>query len=347
MSEVPVITLCTTDEVLRGSAAGALLCDIPGAVVLQHDIDVHTGALRRVVYDASGVRSDTERRLDHACASCATREDILPTLEELVAQRPAAVVLALPTAIEAVPVLHALRTVPGAVPAGVATVVDLDALLDDLASGDRLGDRGLGAAPEDDRTIGEVVVGQLETADVVLVSGDGDERAQALVAHLVGPDRLAPWYAVPTDRLLDARPDPRRGDLLAVSATGAEPAEDVWTVDLSSWRPVHPERLMERAEELGGAAVRSKGHFWVASRPRLACAWDGAVGDVSIGRIGTWDGEPRTHLVVTGVGGEPRRVVDAFQEVLLTDVELAGGLGSWAGEGDGLDPWLGAVGDAV
>ena len=350
MSPVPVITLCSTDPVLRGSAAGALVCDIPGAVVLQHDIDIRTGDLRRVVYDASGVISDGECRLEHACASCATREDILPALEELVARRPAAVILALPTALEAVPVLHAVRSVGGAVAAGVGTVVDLDSLLADVTGADLLVDRGLAVAVEDDRLLGEVLVSQLESADVVMYASDGaapDETAMALVSHLAGPGAATPWYSAPTGQLLRARPHADRGDLRAVAATEAVPAADVWTVDLSSRRPMHPTRLMERAEDLGGEAVRSKGHFWVASRPDLACAWDGAVGHVSVGRIGTWGGKQRTHLVVTGIGGEPGRVIDAFEAALLTDAELVGGIHSWAGAEDGLDPWLGAQHDVA
>jgi G3E family GTPase len=350
VNPVPVLTLCSTDAVLRGSAAGALVCDIPGAVVLQHDLDVATGRLRRVVYDVSGVLSDSEHRLDHACASCATREDILPALEELVARRPAAVVLALPTAIEAVPVIHAVRTVRGAVPAGVGTVVDLDALLADISSGDRLADRGLAVADEDDRLLGEVLVSQLESADVVMYAADDtvpDETAMALVSHLAGPRAAAPWHSVPTERLLHGRPPADRGDLRAVGPTDAEPAAGVWTVDLTSWRPMHPTRLMERAEDLGGEAVRSKGHFWVPSRPGLACAWDGAVGNVSVGRIGAWDMTQGTRIVVTGIGGDPDRVAAAFEDALLTDLELARGIDSWAGAEDGLDPWLGAERDVA
>src|SRR5690554_1333938 len=236
VSAVPVVTLCSTDAVLRGSAAGSLLCDLPGAVVLQHDIDIRTGGLRRVIYDSSGVLSDTTRRLEHACASCATREDILPALTELVSRQPTVVVLALPTALEAVPLLHAIRTVPGAVAAGVATVVDLDTVLPDIAAPDLLIERDLAAAAEDERMVAEVVVSQLESADVVLCAGEGAAQRQtalALVAHLAGPGAAVPWHSVPTERLLSARPGPDRGDLRAVAATEALPAGGVWTVDLS------------------------------------------------------------------------------------------------------------------
>lgn len=347
---VPVITLCSTDAVMRGAATSALLWDLPGAVALQHDLDPRSGDLRRLVHDPAGVRQDSLHHLEHACASCAVREDIVPALEELASRRPAAILLALPTAIEAVPVLHALGAARGVIAAGVGTIVNLDTLSTDLTSQDLLAERGLAVAMEDDRLVAEVLVSQLESADLVLTSGEqerDDPVADALIDHLAGPGKARPWHSVPTEELLRARPTLARGDLMAVEATGAEPRDEVWTLDLGSWRPVHPERLMEHAEDLGGDAVRSKGHFWVATRPGLACAWDGAGGHVSVGRIGPWDARPATHLVVTGVGGDPRRVMDAFESVLLTDVELARGLDTWAGLADGLDPWLGAERDAA
>lgn len=226
----------------------------------------------------------------------------------------------------------------------VATTVDLDTLLTDLTDQQPVLQRGLALAVEDDRLVAEVLTSQLESSDVVLCSGEAGgtgETVEAVIAHLAGPQAAAAWHSAPASRLLEARPTTHRGDLLAVTPTDAEPAGGVWTVDLSSWRPVHASRLMERAEDLGGEALRSKGHFWVASRPGLACAWDGAAGHVSVGRIGDWPSSPGTRLVVTGIGGDPAGVVEAFEEALLTDVELAGGLAAWAGRPDGLDPWLG------
>lgn len=42
-----VLTCCTTDEVLRASLSGELLLDLPGAVIVRHDIDAAEGTLRR------------------------------------------------------------------------------------------------------------------------------------------------------------------------------------------------------------------------------------------------------------------------------------------------------------
>ncbi len=124
---VPVLCVTSVDPVLRDAAASALLCDLPGSVVLRHDLSPSRGGgtssdLTRSVYDLGGVRDRTLMVLDHGCPTCAVRADVLPVIEWLVAgpRRPAALVLALPVAVEALPVVRALAAgaVPGAVAAG-------------------------------------------------------------------------------------------------------------------------------------------------------------------------------------------------------------------------------------
>lgn len=75
--------------------------------------------------------------------------------------------------------------------------------------------------------------------------------------------------------------------------------------------------------------------------------WEGAGGQLSIGTTGTWCDPARTHLVLTGVGIDPPALREVFETVLLTDAELARGLGWWAGRPDGLDPWLGSLEDVA
>lgn len=105
--------------------------------------------------------------------------------------------------------------------------------------------------------------------------------------------------------------------------------------------PLHPGRLMERLEALGSGRIRSRGHFWLASRPELVCAWDGCGGQVSIGPLGEWEElHPRgTRLVVTGVDPLDRaRVRTAFAEIIdatATDTDRPAH--------DGFDPWLGPI----
>jgi hypothetical protein len=51
--------------------------------VVRHDIDAGAGTLRRVVVDAYGLVEDETVPLEHACPSCAVREDALPAIARL------------------------------------------------------------------------------------------------------------------------------------------------------------------------------------------------------------------------------------------------------------------------
>ena len=60
-----------------------LAWDLPHAVSVRHRIDPHSQVLTRTVSDVTGVLEEVHVQLEHACVSCALREDILPTLERL------------------------------------------------------------------------------------------------------------------------------------------------------------------------------------------------------------------------------------------------------------------------
>lgn len=173
---IPVSVLATTDPVLRDSALFGLLMDAPGVVAVRHDI--HADHLRRVVLDATGVIEDVIVPLEHACLSCAVREDAVPTIARLARDgRWAQVLLALPVSAEPLPAARALAI--AAEPGGALdhtrvatsfTVVDLDALQQDLFGDDTLAERGLELTPDDERSVGEALAAQIEQADLVVTS---------------------------------------------------------------------------------------------------------------------------------------------------------------------------------
>lgn len=173
---IPVSVLATTDPVLRDSALFGLLMDAPGVVAVRHDI--HADHLRRVVLDATGVLEDVIVPLEHACLSCAVREDAVPTIARLARDgRRTQVLLALPVSAEPLPAARALAI--AAEPGGaldhthVATsfaVVDLDALQQDLFGDDTLVERGLELTADDERSVGEALAAQIEQADLVVTS---------------------------------------------------------------------------------------------------------------------------------------------------------------------------------
>ncbi|MBD7950694.1 MULTISPECIES: GTP-binding protein [Oerskovia] len=176
---VPLSVLATIDPVLRDTAIFGLVTDTPRSVALRHDIHAEDGTLRRLVVDATGVVEDTLVDLEHACLSCAVREDAIPTLHALAHDgRWDEVLLALPVSAEPLPVVRALEAaarpdgaLDGLRLATVLTVVDLAAVETDLLDDDLLEERGLALTPTDHRSVGEVLAAQVEHADLVVTTG--------------------------------------------------------------------------------------------------------------------------------------------------------------------------------
>lgn len=364
---VPVLTVCSIDPVLRGAAAAGLVCDVPGALVVQYDLHAlgsdGAGRLERVVFNGAAVIESTDVDLGHGCMSCAVREDILPTLLRLGAEQPQLLVLVLPVAAEPEPVVRAVRHVgpQGGVRLRASAVVvaaEADALEHDLLGEDTLGERGLALSVQDDRSVAEVLAHQVEYCDVVLTSAPLAAREARLLAHLGTP----PWRV--THELLHGasasalvmlnRPHrEQRGDPGQVVPAGVPDGDDVWTMELATGRALHPTRLLDRVEDLGRGRLRARGHFWVPTRPGTVCAWDGAGGQVCVGALGPWGDLARgTRIVVTGAPGDATgrtatRVREAFAEVVLTDAEHGRGPAWWAAHADVSDALLGDVSDCA
>ena len=350
MLPVPTVVVASIDSVLRESAVDGLVTDLPGAVAVRVDMYVDQGLLHRTVYDTASVIEEAWVPLDHVCLSCAMREEILPTLERVATTlRPSAIHVALPVTAEPLPLVAALSAFDPIAVRGVVSVFDADRLETDLLGDDLLAERGLAFTATDRRAVGEVLAHQVEAADLLLTPEPPPARAAALLDHLTDVTvRRQPLHDTDGRALVtanhDAEPAPAdvlRGDLLHVRSTGAGPREGVWTLDLQSWRPLHPGRLLDQVVSLGTGPLRGRGHFWLPTRPTVVCAWDGAGGQLSIGDHGRWATAPDTHLVITGTATDPDALIRAFDTALMDDGELAQGLARWHGRADGLDRWLG------
>ncbi|MFZ5872306.1 MAG: hypothetical protein ACOYXW_17485 [Actinomycetota bacterium] len=80
LSPLPVTVLASIDPVLRDSTAFTAVADVPGTVVVTHDLAEADGrgTMRRVVADVTGIVEDVTIPLDHSCLGRALREDVLP-----------------------------------------------------------------------------------------------------------------------------------------------------------------------------------------------------------------------------------------------------------------------------
>ncbi len=369
-----VSVLASVDPVLRESTALGLVLGSPATVVVRHDIQADAGTLRRVVVSAGGVIEDETVPLEHACLSCAVREDALPTIARLAEDgRWDAIVLALPVGAESLPATRALcaHAAPGEIlahvrVAGAVAVVDLAAVEEDLLGDALLAERGLALTGDDGRAVGEALAAQLEHADLVVTEGDpaAHPTGSGLVDRLRAVDsrRLDGLHALTAADVTTGTHDPACGERRAnpVAARGGAPARTLegdrsWTLELHTPRPLHPERLLERIEDLGAARVRARGVFWVPSRPDSACLWDGAGGQLAVGDLGPWRtvagaADRHTRIVMVGSRGpdgqdDRRRLRATFADVVARPEEVVDGGLAWLGRPDVLAPWLGSRGE--
>jgi G3E family GTPase len=355
----PVVVVTGVDPVAMDTTLMSLSWDLPRAVSVRHRIDPQSQILTRTVSDASGILEQEHIQLEHACVSCALREDIVPTLERLARDgRWSSIVSGLPAATEATQLAHILgsnsRLARRLKLSSVVAAVGSGTNVSDLLSDEQLCQRGLHTNPDDDRGVGEVGCAQIEFADIVVLDADPGSEATDLVRALARPDVPLITGADQLDGTTISAQRHQRGLTNAWCCpdfeVGLPPlvGSRAWRLDLASRRPFHPDRLLDQIERLGTGAHRSRGTFWTPTRPGAVLEWSGAGGQLSIGSYSRWGRQdPATRLIFTGVGTPPADLAAAFEELLLTPTEAQLDQRSWDVLEDGLEPWLGDIRDVA
>ncbi|GLU48931.1 CobW family GTP-binding protein [Nocardiopsis ansamitocini] len=384
-----VVVVAGLHRAARSYAVDEFLYGMPDAVAVHHDLTgITEGVVHRVVRDRWGERDRQRVDLVHACVSCTLREDLVPLLLKLAAQgeaalyvveawdgvEPRAIVEALTMAeVNRSPIADWL-TVEAAV-----TVVDAELLVADLTSGDDMCDRGLDIALQDDRTVAEVLSRQVEYPTALVLHGG--ERAPELTeqctavlsqlnpaAAIIAPDRgrLAALAGGRFDAVAAAaRLDPACVQPLDFCETG-----QVRTVTWRRSRPLHPGRLHAALDDVVGAGLRSRGRFWLASRPDTLLVWDASGTSLAMETAGPWlaalpdaawdlvpeqrriaarlDWHPTAGdrcqcLSFTGIGLDAGRLVELLDSCLLTEAELEEAAREWPAAEDPFAEVLDAV----
>ncbi|MGL5866804.1 MAG: GTP-binding protein [Dermatophilaceae bacterium] len=357
MTATPVFLVTGVHADSMAAATIGLQFDLPDAVVVRHELDSTAGHLARTVSDLTGVLERELVPLEHACTSCAIREDILPTLQRLGSiGRWGAIVAHLPVAADGLSVCRVLgwdaEVAPDIRVARVVAALDGTTAVEDLLGDELLCERGLATSDADRRGLGEALSGIVEYADIVALFGEPTDSAHELARRLARPDALVTtdWPGLAAEQLLSSL-----RSHAAVEAWVGEvhdgPGRDgegvhTWSLDLSTDRPLHPGRFRSAVDAIGGGPFRSRGCFWLASRPGDIGAWDGAGGQLSVGVNGSWGRSvPVTRVLVTGLRADDVRadLRAAFAKAVLTDAELAARGPCWDVPEDGLEPWLGVI----
>ncbi|NGO74602.1 GTP-binding protein [Streptomyces sp. YC504] len=300
--------------------------------------------------------SRTEERLvemTNGCICCTLRDDLLEEIDRLAREGRFDHLLIESSGIsEPMPVAatFAFPRDDGATLGDLArldtmvTVVDAVNFLPELTSGDELAERGLAPYEDDERTVSDLLMDQVEFADVIVLNKldlADPEAADRLHATLT---RLNPVARI-------VRAVQGRVELSQVLGTGLfdlERAQQApgWVMELNgdhvpeteeygisstvfrSELPFHPGRLWQLVTEgldsgAYGRILRSKGFFWLATRPGVTGLWSQAG---SVARFepsgarepGAAEGQ---ELVFIGVGLRVEALRAALESCLMAEGE--------------------------
>lgn len=285
----PVLLVSGVDASTMEVAAMALAWDLPDAVTLRHQLDTQRQVLIRTVSDITGIVEQVEIELEHVCVSCAIREDVVPALERLASDgRWQSVVAQLPATAEPWQICRVLALEPEQTPhlriAAVVVALEPDTLLADLVGGEPLTELEMPVPSDEQRTISEVTCSMAEYADLVFISDESELTARELLSAIMRPDAKLAVSVTQLNAIKLAKgvhhhdgteswaAYVRRGPLPELSLTST------WVLDFRSLLPLHPERFKRLAPFLGGGPHRSRGCFWLPSRPHHVCLWEGRAG---------------------------------------------------------------------
>ena len=227
----------------------------------------------------------------------------------------------------------------------MVTLVDARQFLDQIRRRTTLAEADRAAAPEDERTVADLLTDQVEFADRIyvtkadLVDRQRLEQTMSLVTAMNPRARVG----VLIDGLADGRPvvDEILGAHLYDEHTArtyegyTEELENPHTpeteeygissVTFRSDRPFHLERLLQVLRSTVGL-VRSKGYCWIAENIQVAQVWHQAGPDLSIRPAALWgqtDLTPGSEIVLIGIDLDGADVLRRLEDATLTRGEMA------------------------
>lgn len=315
-----VTVVSSLDAFCRQQACAALAADSPGALVVFHDLLEDGLVIRRVFREGRRLERE-ESLLEHGCLSCTVRLDVVPTVSRLLEQG-SHIILGLPPAVASVTAVHALLK-------GLGASVTIDSAVLACAPGaveDQIWDHhtlfesGFTPVPDDDRTPGEFLIGELAFSDTVLLADPAlvpvDPAIRDRGVQLV--KELAPHAEVTAD---DGDIRPGRHNLAEATARTvpgsvripAESCPPFSTVVQRIRRPLHPERFRHALAAMAEGCCWLRGRLWVASAPGCRIAIQGVGPRVWLENTGPWQADGASRPFMSPVAG-PDPVLDWHPE---------------------------------
>jgi len=265
----------------------------------------------------------------------------------------------------------------------MATVVDAVNFLKDYEDAKYLKDSGESLGEEDERSVADLLVDQVEFADLILISktdlvtSEEVKRLTAILKTLNTSAKIVPIShgKVDVNDVLDTglfdfeRAQQAPGWLKEMRGEHVPETEEygIGSFTYSARRPFHPNKFFNflHGTEKFGKLIRSKGYFWLATRPQFAGQWSQAGGIASYGFAGMfwkavpkkdWPedeqylasikeqwvepfGDMRQELVFIGQELDQKKMTQALDECLLSEEEVLKGKVYWSTLDDPFPLW--------
>jgi len=258
---------------------------------------------------------ETLVEMTNGCICCTLREDLLAEVSRLAQEGRFDYLLIESTGIsEPIPVAQTFTFEDeyGVSLADVSrldtmvTVVDAASFLDDYAAAEALQERGESLGEDDERTVTDLLVDQVEFADVIvlnkidLVTEEAAGEVEAVLRALNPGARIlrATMGKVPLEQVLDTglfdyeAAESSAGWIRELDGEHTPETEEygISSFTYRATTPFDAEKLWAflHDEENWRGVLRSKGFFWVAADHRVAYEWAQAGGVSTVNAIGMW-----------------------------------------------------------
>jgi G3E family GTPase len=262
--------------------------------------------------------SRTEEKLiemSNGCICCTLREDLILEVQKLAKQKKFDYLLIESTGIsEPIPVAQTFSFETGdrlldldhiSRLDTMVTVVDAFNFFKDFGSHETIVDRNMTDDPEDARSIVNLLTDQVEFANVIVLNKTdlvSTERLQLLEGMLtkLNPEakiirtsygQISPKEVLNTHLFDYDKAEQAAGWLKELNKEHLPETEEygISSFVFRDRQPFHPGRFWEYISKSWPTTIlRSKGLFWIASRPHHALLWSQAGGSLKADLFGTW-----------------------------------------------------------
>ena len=265
----------------------------------------------------------------------------------------------------------------------MVTVVDAVNFLKDYDEAKYLKESGESLGEDDERSVADLLVDQVEFADILLISktdlveASEVSRLKAILKTLNTHAQIIPISLgkIDIDKVINTnlfdfeRAEKAPGWLKEMQGEHVPETEEYGISSFSyvARRPFYPEKIHNLLHDTKrfGKLIRSKGYFWLGTRPEFVGQWNQAGGIARYGFAGRfwksvpkqdWPedqesldiinkqwvepfGDMRQELVFIGQNLDKEGMTEALDDCLLTDEDILKGKAHWATFNDPFPVW--------